>query len=304
MEKLKDRLKKILNAEHFTLEDRDWLLKYLNSATDFHLFTDHLDVDDEKIEPLPRETSINILAAIKSKIDTRERRRSREKMIAISIAASFVFVLASWHFNFLNVLMPSTSYYSTVTNAGEIKKINLVDGTRIVLSPNSKVVSPNHFNGNSREVTLIGDANFEINDSFTQPFIIHSSKVNAKETGRNFSIRVNRNQQSIQVSITQESVDESGILRLEHRERPLLNKVDLISVEELSKGASASDKHEYDIFNIYNSYMLRNAFDSQEKVNNNALVEHDRNVIHKKLQSKPDIILLTTPDKHHNRLTS
>lgn len=68
--------------------------------------------------------------------------------------------------------------------------ILLADGSTVILSPGSKLNYPSEFTGDTREVTLEGEAYFDIERNPGKPFIIHTGSVKTTVLGTSFSIKV------------------------------------------------------------------------------------------------------------------
>lgn len=71
---------------------------------------------------------------------------------------------------------------------GQRASITLTDGSVIMLGANSQLTYPETFNGNTREVTLDGEAFFEISEDPLHPFIVHTGEVQTKVLGTSFRI--------------------------------------------------------------------------------------------------------------------
>ncbi|SKA03909.1 ferric-dicitrate binding protein FerR, regulates iron transport through sigma-19 [Chitinophaga eiseniae] len=66
--------------------------------------------------------------------------------------------------------------------------ITLADGSVIHLGADSKLEYPEVFNGPTREITLTGEAFFEISEDPTHPFIVHTGTVQTRVLGTSFKI--------------------------------------------------------------------------------------------------------------------
>jgi ferric-dicitrate binding protein FerR (iron transport regulator) len=75
-----------------------------------------------------------------------------------------------------------------------IQKIILSDGSKVWLSPNSKLTYPTKFAANSRLVSMVGEAFFEVTKNPKRPFSIHSENVITKVWGTSFRIRAYQNE--------------------------------------------------------------------------------------------------------------
>lgn len=71
---------------------------------------------------------------------------------------------------------------------GQRASITLTDGSVVLLGADSRLVYPETFNGSTREVTLEGEAFFEISENPQQPFIVHTGDVQTKVLGTSFRI--------------------------------------------------------------------------------------------------------------------
>lgn len=67
--------------------------------------------------------------------------------------------------------------------------IALADGTKIWLNAESRITYPTAFTGNTREVSLEGEAYFEIARDTTKPFIVHTERFDIRVTGTQFNVR-------------------------------------------------------------------------------------------------------------------
>ncbi|MGX5817962.1 FecR family protein [Chitinophaga lutea] len=82
----------------------------------------------------------------------------------------------------------------------------LPDGSRVVLREGSSLKYPAAFSGDSREVTLSGEAYFEIEDQPGKPFMIYSGKVVTTVLGTAFNIKAYPGQPSVTVTVTKGKV--------------------------------------------------------------------------------------------------
>ncbi|MBC9930908.1 FecR family protein [Chitinophaga qingshengii] len=71
---------------------------------------------------------------------------------------------------------------------GQRAVITLADGSVIHLGADSKLEYPEIFKGPTREITLIGEAFFEISEDAAHPFIVHTGTVRTRVLGTSFKI--------------------------------------------------------------------------------------------------------------------
>jgi len=83
--------------------------------------------------------------------------------------------------------------------------ISLEDGTRITLNSCSEIAYPKHFSSTTREVTLKGEAYFEIAKNENKPFIVHVEGVDIKQYGTRFNVNA-YDENNIKVTLTRGSI--------------------------------------------------------------------------------------------------
>lgn len=81
------------------------------------------------------------------------------------------------------------------------KQFQLADGTKVWLSPNSKLSYPAKFDDNQRMVTLDGEAFFEVTHDVKHPFIIKSGAVSTTVLGTSFNVTAYTKQHTINVTL-------------------------------------------------------------------------------------------------------
>ncbi len=75
-----------------------------------------------------------------------------------------------------------------VNTSSQTLNLTLEDGTSIDLKPNAKITYPAHFDSSSRQVSLVGEAYFEVTPNPKRPFFITTGDVATKVVGTSFSI--------------------------------------------------------------------------------------------------------------------
>ena len=75
------------------------------------------------------------------------------------------------------------------TNPGMTTSLTLSDGTVVFLNSESRLTYPSHFNGDTRNVTLQGEAYFEVTRNEEIPFKVHTEELDVKVLGTKFNFR-------------------------------------------------------------------------------------------------------------------
>ncbi|HZS61610.1 MAG TPA: FecR domain-containing protein [Gemmatimonadaceae bacterium] len=75
------------------------------------------------------------------------------------------------------------------TATGQRATIDLADGSRVILGPRSRISTPEHFGDGPRDVTLVGEAYFEVQHDSAHPFRVHAANGVAEDIGTRFVVR-------------------------------------------------------------------------------------------------------------------
>jgi ferric-dicitrate binding protein FerR (iron transport regulator) len=105
-------------------------------------------------------------------------------VILVLIVASFL--LYQNYFQQLLFKTPVTEIYNP---AGKRSKIKLPDGTTVWLNAESKITYPEKFNTSSRNVTLTGEAFFNVVRNENAPFIITTGELQTTVLGTSFNVQ-------------------------------------------------------------------------------------------------------------------
>ena len=97
---------------------------------------------------------------------------------------------------------------SIVTKNGNRTKIVLPDGSQVWLNAGSNLDYSNSiFNKDLREVTLNGEAYFDVTKNADKPFIIHTKKMDVKVTGTAFNVRSYSYEKTAEASLISGSIE-------------------------------------------------------------------------------------------------
>jgi ferric-dicitrate binding protein FerR (iron transport regulator) len=101
-----------------------------------------------------------------------------------------------------------------IISSTETRRVQLPDGSIVVLNTNTRLVYDDDFGKNGkREVTLVGEAFFDVHHDPAKPFIIHSMGTITQVLGTAFSINAYPENQNVRVTVTRGLVqvgDEQG----------------------------------------------------------------------------------------------
>ena len=98
--------------------------------------------------------------------------------------------------------------YNTLSNprGSEVIDMTLSDGSRVWLNAESSVTYPVAFVGNERNVTIAGEAYFEITHNANKPFFVTKGKTSVQVLGTHFNVNAYDDEENIKVTLLEGSV--------------------------------------------------------------------------------------------------
>jgi len=120
----------------------------------------------------------------------------------LQIAASVVILsaLAFFGFHITGIKSEKAPVFASST-------INLPDGTSVTLNAGSKITYKNDYGKNHRNISLKGEAYFEVASNPGQPFIINAQSAFVRVTGTKFNVKAYTNKTDIRVTVLEGTVD-------------------------------------------------------------------------------------------------
>lgn len=89
------------------------------------------------------------------------------------------------------------------TQDEENRNITLADGTEIRMNSNSEISVASDYLMGTREITLSGEAYFDVEHNPDQPFIIHTNRSSVEVLGTAFNVRSRMDQENVQVAVVE-----------------------------------------------------------------------------------------------------
>jgi transmembrane sensor len=162
---------------------------------------DYLVSTNDRGEISPKSSLLNL-----------QRVRSRAILISLLILITAGFF--SWRIFFnkttgfpIDNTSNTISTNNTTTKPGSKTQIKLPDGTIVVLNSDSKLIYPDNFLGNTRDVTLEGEAFFEVTHDKEKPFIIHSKTMDIKVLGTVFNVKAYPDETTTEATLIKGSIE-------------------------------------------------------------------------------------------------
>jgi len=170
----------------------------------FHLHNDRLREKGFDLEINKYETgSLNLNEPVESK----KKKRLLWLSAAVMITAVIIF-FAFFTNSKKSYSQEKVAQSEVSTKNGSRTKIQLPDGTSVWLNSSSKLVYDNtHFGTGIREVSLIGEAYFDVVKNPNKPFVIHTAKMDIKVLGTAFNVKCYPGEKTTETSLIRGSVE-------------------------------------------------------------------------------------------------
>jgi transmembrane sensor len=188
--------------------------EYTDDAIAFQKIQDKIKKLEDKGESEPEDSALIFPLTSPAK---------NKSIFRLWPAAAAAIVLVATGLYLLNVFIFSAADPNEISTAGWQQKITakgaksiiiLSDGTRITLNSQSALKYPANFSGHTRDVTLSGEAYFDVEKDKDHPFIIHTDKMNVRVLGTTFNVR------SYPLDTVSETTLISGAIEVTLKDRP------------------------------------------------------------------------------------
>ena len=100
----------------------------------------------------------------------------------------------------------STVYNTMTTPKAQKYTLQLADGTKVWLNASSSIKFPTTFSGNTREVSITGEAYFEVSPDKKRPFIVESRGMEIEVLGTHFNVNAYDDEDMIRTTLLEGSV--------------------------------------------------------------------------------------------------
>ncbi len=164
----------------------------------------------------------------------------------IAVAVIFISLFTSGIYFWLHSTKPQPIAKSFASNPAKpevyTRYVMLSDGSTVILHAGSTLTCEQAFNKSTREVTLIGEAYFDIKHDAKKPFIIHTGNIKTTVVGTAFNIKACSDAKEIVVSVTRGKVrveDEHKVLAILTANKQVVYNVNSLSTQEKKINAMA-----------------------------------------------------------------
>jgi ferric-dicitrate binding protein FerR (iron transport regulator) len=127
------------------------------------------------------------------------------KIAAVALALIVSTVFATLYF--AESSTRNTAFNTLYVPAGQRAQITLQDGTTVWLNAKSTLRYPSRFAGKERQVTLTGEAYFDVAKNPRKPFLVSTQNIRLKVLGTQFNVRDYPNADRSRISLLEGSVE-------------------------------------------------------------------------------------------------
>jgi ferric-dicitrate binding protein FerR (iron transport regulator) len=131
--------------------------------------------------------------------------------------------------------------------AGSISEVKLPDGTKVWLNAGSRLTYKKVFGKHFREVTLLGEAYFDVVKDARHPFIVTTSFMRLKVLGTAFNVRSFTNDRTSEASLVRGSIE---VTLLNNPDKKIIlkpsEKITIRNPQTKSQNKPAADRLNYD----------------------------------------------------------
>ncbi len=175
-----------------TVDGKNWSFDY------WKMFSPRLEMEDKK-------KYSNLLDKIHHEINLHQYKKADEKLVVIhevtkwlSRAAAILFIpllgvvfylLSNSNFQINRFADLTVDSLEVIAPIGSRTVVQLSDGTDVFLNYGSKIKYPRDFYGKTREITLSGEAYFDVAHNPDKPFIVKTGELNIKALGTEFNVQ-------------------------------------------------------------------------------------------------------------------
>ena len=125
-----------------------------------------------------------------------------------AVAAVFLLLLVTnWYTYHINNRTPEIVMQTIRVPAGQRAQLTLADGTDVWLNAGSSLIFPNHFEAGKREVSLDGEAYFDVEKDTRNPFVVKTQQFDIEVLGTEFNVLAYSKSSLFEVSLLNGAVD-------------------------------------------------------------------------------------------------
>ena len=147
--------------------------------------------------------------------DKKSTKSSKIKFTGLAFLIILLIAFVFWYPGFYKRSINPTSLDESVqktsseisTKSGSKTKVILPDGTLVWINADSKLIYDKNYGNSIREVSLTGEAFFDVVKNKEKPFIIHTGKIEIRVLGTAFNVKSYPGEKTIETSLVRGSIE-------------------------------------------------------------------------------------------------
>ncbi len=248
------KIKKLINyyllhqyPDAVSREFADWF----SAEQDFEQKNTLLRGEWEALEPSMSKLHVRrSYDQVMARIHRSESKARRAAIVSLALRAAAVIVVAVAITAMVKIFVAGSErveWSEVYTQRGESRLVELADGSKIHLSPGSRLIYPSKFTEDVRRVYLSGEAYADIAKDEMHKFVLSAEQVDVVVHGTRFNIRSYDSNSEVEVMLLEGSVDmETKSLRQNRTVR--MHPGDLVKLDK-SSGRVICESVTKDMFN-------------------------------------------------------
>lgn len=238
--KIEDKLFNQLLQRHLegiiTVEEEKELMRLIAKGKSDSFLEEHIHQslknttgDEKDLSKIQADKLLKNILADRTGISRTIKIRKSKLLSKLAIAATILCVLGGFWWIYTASLPEKMLNHSNVISqiaSPQASFISLPDGSTVILTTGSKLSYPTEFEGQNREVTLIGEGYFDIKSDPAHPFIIQSRNVTTKVLGTAFNIRAYPEEEDVIITVDHgkvEVTDQDETVTLVKNKQAIIN---------------------------------------------------------------------------------
>lgn len=230
-----------LLAQEVSLQQQYDLMKRMWHASDKQVRQDMDEEEKKHISRILQLAKREVIPPIEE-IPVVQIRSGRRYLYALSGVAAILFLaIAGWMYNsWGNETKPDVTKQNLVAENGSRTRTILPDGSTVWLNAGSHISFNKDFSGTTREVTLDGEAYFDVVKQPQRPFIVHVSGYDIRVLGTAFNVKSYNTDKTVEttlirglVEVTKQGKAKQKPILLHPNEKLIVDKIAANAVEKL-----------------------------------------------------------------------
>lgn len=194
-----------------------------------------------------------IVALPDGKSDVSLKTINWKKITAIAAILAVVFGFSAFYFSSIE---SGTEHQNTiVTRKGSKSMVILPDGSKVWINNDSKITYGKSFGKELRELTLVGEAYFDVVKDINKPFIVHTQTADVRVLGTTFNVKAYAGDANLETTLLRGSVEvdikgeANQMIRLKPNEKVIIKTHTLVN----AVGSIKTDEPKIVLMNIRKS---------------------------------------------------